>query len=221
MNRIFFTADLHFGHENILKHMPDRPFAADGLIKEHDAWLLSLWKSTVDRKDDIYILGDLTFRDSENARRLLEKLPGRKHLIIGNHDGSVRTYSSYFASVDKIRNLTIKPTRCPFLKNDLRLVLCHYPMITWDHKPYGSIMLHGHSHGRLDEYNANSPDLRFDVGLDGVLSRNLGSKSIDFDHAFVSIEDLYEAAVLKAGSDDFLSYASNFYRHELNNNLKE
>lgn len=40
MNRILFTADTHFGHANILKHMPDRPYAADGMIKEHDEWLL-------------------------------------------------------------------------------------------------------------------------------------------------------------------------------------
>ncbi len=27
MNQIYFTADLHFGHANILKHSPRRPFA--------------------------------------------------------------------------------------------------------------------------------------------------------------------------------------------------
>lgn len=53
----------------------------------HDAWLLDLWRSTVDKKDMVYILGDLTFFKSEDARHLLEKLPGRKYLIAGNHDG--------------------------------------------------------------------------------------------------------------------------------------
>ena len=27
MNQIYFTADLHFGHANILKHSPNRPFS--------------------------------------------------------------------------------------------------------------------------------------------------------------------------------------------------
>ena len=64
MNKIFFTADLHFGHTNILKHQPDRPFAQEG----------------------DYILGDLTFFKSEDARHLLEKLPGQKFLIQGKLD---------------------------------------------------------------------------------------------------------------------------------------
>ena len=50
------------------------------------------------------------------------------------------------------------------------MVMCHYPMVTWNQKPRGSIMLHGHSHGKLDDYNAQSPDLRFDVGIDGTLT---------------------------------------------------
>ena len=50
------------------------------------------------------------------------------------------------------------------------MVMCHYPMVTWNQKPRGSVMLHGHSHGKLDEYNAQSMDLRFDVGIDGELA---------------------------------------------------
>lgn len=214
MERIFFTSDLHFGEENRIKNMSDRPFAAEGLVKEHDAWLMDLWKSTVSRKDDVYILGDLTSLKGDDARRLYEKLPGRKHLISGNHDGAALTYASYFADIHPLRTLLVKQTRCPFLESDLKLVLCHYPMITWNQKKNGSIMLHGHSHGRLDDYNAKSADLRFDVGIDAMLSRQLGTKSIDFDHALIGIEDIYEAAVQKAGSSDFLSYARSFYKAE-------
>jgi calcineurin-like phosphoesterase family protein len=35
----------------------------------------------------VYILGDLTLeKDKEPIRRLLDKLNGKKHLILGNHD---------------------------------------------------------------------------------------------------------------------------------------
>jgi len=213
MNRILFTADLHFGHANILKHMPDRPYATDGMIKEHDEWLLDLWKSSVDKKDDVYILGDLTFFKTEDARHLLEKLLGRKHLVEGNHDGSIRAYSNYFTSVHQILDIDIKQSRCPFIEQTLRLTMCHYPMVTWNHKPYGSIMLHGHCHGKLDEHNALSPDLRFDVGIDGNLSRTIGKENGN-GFALIDIEHLYEAICAKSGSTDFASYANASYKND-------
>jgi calcineurin-like phosphoesterase family protein len=45
MNQIYFTADLHFGHSNILKHSPKRPFSDTVDIVAHDEWLLDLWKN--------------------------------------------------------------------------------------------------------------------------------------------------------------------------------
>lgn len=105
MNKIFFTADLHFGLRNILRDQTDRPFADRDDTEAHDAWLLDLWRSTVDKKDMVYILGDLTFFKSEDARHLLEKLPGRKYLITGNHDGSIKAYSNYFQTTAQILDL--------------------------------------------------------------------------------------------------------------------
>ena len=185
MNKIFFTADLHFGHTNILKHQPNRPFA----------------------QEVHYILGDLTFFKSEDARHLLEKLPGQKFLIQGNHDGSIRAYSNYFKTTAQILDLTVKPTACPFLSENLMLTLCHYPMVTWNHKPYGSIMLHGHCHGKLDEHNRLSNDLRFDVGIDGELAKKAGG--------LVPLELIYETAMEKTGGVSFHQYAKNNYRSEV------
>lgn len=185
MNKILFTADLHFGHTNILKHQPNRPFAQE-----------------VD-----YILGDLTFFKSEDARHLLEKLPGQKSLIQGNHDGSIRAYSNYFKTTAQILDLTVKPTACPFLPENLQLALCHYPMVTWNKKPHGSIMLHGHCHGKLDEHNRLSSDLRFDVGIDGELAKRAGG--------FIPLELIYEAAMEKTGGVPFHQYAKQNYRSEV------
>lgn len=147
MNKILFTADLHFGHTNILKHQPNRPFAQEVDTKAHDEYMLNLWKSSVGKRDLVYILGDLTFFKSEDARHLLEKLPGQKFLIQGNHDGSIRAYSNYFKTTAQILDLTVKPTACPFLSENL---------------------------GKLDEHNRLSSDLRFDVGIDGELAKRAG-----------------------------------------------
>ena len=69
-------------------------------------------------------------------------------------------------------------------------------------------MLHGHSHGKLDEYNAQSMDLRFDVGLDGALA---GLR-------FLTLEDVYKAAKEKIKQyqcASFAEYARNNYKVEL------
>lgn len=206
MNRIFFTADLHFGHQNILRYQTDRPFADRDNTTAHDAWLLDLWRSTVDKKDMVYILGDLTFFKSEDARHLLEKLPGRKYLITGNHDGSVKAYSNYFQTTAQILDLTVRPSMCSRLTDNMVLNLCHYPLLTWNRKPHGSVMLHGHCHGKLDEYNRQSPDLRFDVGIDGELSRRCGG--------FVNVEAVYEAVMEKTKGESFAQYARQNYLPE-------
>ena len=152
MNKIFFTADLHFGHRNILRYQTDRPFADRDDTAAHDAWLLDLWRSTVDKKDMVYILGDLTFFKSEDARHLLEKLPGRKYLITGNHDGSVKAYPNYFQTTAQIL------------------------------------------------------DLRFDVGIDGELSRRCGG--------FISVGAVYEAVMEKTKGEPFAQYARQNYLPE-------
>jgi calcineurin-like phosphoesterase family protein len=104
--------------------------------------------------------------------------------------------------------MRFKPSVAPFLKEDLCVVMCHYPMVTWNQKPRGSIMLHGHSHGKLDDYNALSMDLRFDVGIDGSLA-NLH---------FLTLEDIYNVAIEKIKQYDcntFMEYAQNNYRSEV------
>ena len=78
---VFFSADLHFGHANIIRHCA-RPFAS---VEEMDADLLANWRRRVRADDTVYIVGDLMFycKDPESY---LWQLPGKKHLIVGNHD---------------------------------------------------------------------------------------------------------------------------------------
>ncbi len=79
----FIIADLHFGHENIIKYEA-RPF--NNRI-EMDKRLIELWNSTVGKDDVVYILGDFTLsRSKSTIKNLLDLLNGRKVLIMGNHD---------------------------------------------------------------------------------------------------------------------------------------
>ena len=187
MNRVYFTSDLHFGHASVLKYSLRRPFVDKVEMAEHDDWLLDLWWRTVDSGDTVYLLGDLTAYKGEAVCQLLEKLPGRKILIEGNHDAALNPYCSYFQTVRQLKEVCFKPCDYPFLKEDFWVVMCHYPMLSWNKKQQGAIMLHGHCHGTLDKYNLLSKDLRFDVGIDGTLA-NL---------RFLTLEDIYHAAMQK------------------------
>ena len=51
---IFFTADLHLGHENIIKQC-QRPF---NNVEQMDKELIKNWNSVVNENDEVYILGD-------------------------------------------------------------------------------------------------------------------------------------------------------------------
>ena len=88
---IFFTADLHLGHENVIQFCK-RPFAT---TDEMDEALIGNWNSTVKAKDEVYILGDLTMRPAAEAHSYLTRLNGRKYFIRGNHDRFLKGFEPY------------------------------------------------------------------------------------------------------------------------------
>lgn len=81
----FATADTHFWHTNIIKY-ENRPYNS---IQAMNEGLISRWNSVVSDNDDIYILGDFVWAhqdDANRVRKIIAKLNGIKHLILGNHD---------------------------------------------------------------------------------------------------------------------------------------
>lgn len=136
---IYLTSDLHFGHKNILKYCPKRIekikeycdkngliLTDDNIIEMMDNWLIDLWNSQVTKKDTVYILGDFSFHNAEENKKLLAKLNGTKFLILGNHDGNSDKLTNYFQQITQIKELKYKDesgeTFC--------FELCHYAMVT-------------------------------------------------------------------------------------------
>ena len=54
---IYFTADTHFGHNNVIQFC-DRPFAS---VEEMDEAMIQNWNERVTGNDTVYILGDMFF----------------------------------------------------------------------------------------------------------------------------------------------------------------
>jgi len=79
---IYFTADTHLGHKNVIEYST-RPFIN---AEEMDEVLIKNWNSLVQPCDEVYHLGDFSFHKPAKTAALLNKLNGQKYLIQGNHD---------------------------------------------------------------------------------------------------------------------------------------
>ena len=149
----YFTSDLHFGHENIIKYC-NRPFAN---AAEMDAALISNWNKTVDKDDEVYILGDVFFCKADRAHKILDQLNGRLVLLLGNHDETIANQPSLK------KRFRILPELHFERYDDRHIHMCHYPMLSWNISFHGSYMLHGHVHNSRAVDNENR---RYDVGVD-------------------------------------------------------
>ena len=156
---IFFTADSHLGHKNVLKHS-NRPFAT---IEEHDQAIVQNWNSVVQPNDIVYFLGDLALCHPTMALETASRLNGRKRWIRGNHDHDplVKECSRLFEWVKEMCDISIPDADAN--RGVQHIVLNHYAMRVWNRAHYGSWHLYGHSHGNLpDDPKSQS----FDVGVD-------------------------------------------------------
>lgn len=205
MANIWFTSDLHFSHKNILKHCEAR-LEAFGIpnditdeekVEQHDKYLIKLWNKTISKKDTVYVLGDFSFANAEGTKKILSKLNGYKFLVLGNHDKSSDKLNGHFKQITQMKEIIFKKDNFDFLEEDFGVFCCHYAMITWSRKHYGVCQLMGHSHGRLDDYNEASTDLRVDVGIDGKLAK----------FNFISLEQLYNYFKEKTNGKPFGEYA--------------
>ena len=133
----FYIADMHLGHENIISY-DRRPFLS---VNEMNRVLINNWNRKVGQEDDVYIIGDFSYRSETDPVWYLEQLKGKKHLIQGNHDGQWLRDGramSYLVSVDKM--LFVRDGRD-------NIVLCHFPIAEWNGFRHGSWHIYGHIHG--------------------------------------------------------------------------
>ncbi len=136
-----YIADTHFGHSNILLH-DHRPFPDPDTM---DNTMIELWNARVSKTDDVWILGDFSYRSGKKPEWYLKQLSGRKHLVIGNHDRHLLKDDkalSYFESVDALKMIK---------DGDKEIILCHYPIAEWNGYFHGSYHIYGHIHASRNE----------------------------------------------------------------------
>ena len=141
---IYYTADLHLNHKNIL-HLSQRPFAD---INEMKRTIRDYWNQTVTEQDEVYILGDICLSFNAETENYMHSLHGRKHLIIGNHDKK-------FLKMERFRNLFVSVQNYLEIEDENRnVVLFHYPILEWDGYYKGWYHVYGHVHNNINETTA-------------------------------------------------------------------
>ena len=152
---IYFTADTHFGHENIIK-LCDRPFANK---HDMDHTLISNWNDVVTDSDTVYHLGDFGFKSSAAyLRDIMGRLNGKIILIRGNHDKNTIKANNQCDRFDSVHDM---------LEIDVdgkHVFLCHYPTLEWPRYHQGSYHLFGHVHGNIPSHKLDPRQA--DVGVD-------------------------------------------------------
>jgi calcineurin-like phosphoesterase family protein len=140
MSKIFYIADYHFGHANVIK-FDKRPFDS---IDEMDRKMIENWNTVVSQDDTVYILGDFCWDTEDRWIVILNQLNGKKVLIRGNHD--LKTMSQ------QLRNKfqDIKDYK-EVKDNGKRVLLSHYPMPFY-RGAYNSDIVHlyGHIHVTIE-----------------------------------------------------------------------
>ena len=142
---LFYTADEHYFHRNIIKY-EKRPFKdvnemTEELIKRHN--------EKVSNKDVVVHVGDFSFASKKITQEIIDSLNGKHVFLRGDHDSAIKRIHK------DIQYLEIRKYR------DRVIIACHWAMRVWPMSHYGSWQVHGHSHGKLSPIG-----LQYDVGVD-------------------------------------------------------
>lgn len=139
----WIISDLHFGHLNVISYC-NRPFLD---LAQMNETLTRNWNSVVNNEDLVYVLGDFTlFHSLAKIKEYVEKLNGRKILIMGNHD--TRKPKDY------IEAGFIQATRKPMMVEP-GVILMHEPFTDPKFIAPNYIYFFGHVHDKkclMDDY---------------------------------------------------------------------
>lgn len=155
--RLWFLSDMHFNHPKLAQKygMSDRE-RIEAIIENHNAVVLP--------GDEVWCLGDVALswgkrRHQDHIHQLINRLHGNLHLLVGNHDRDEVTSSPRWNKVTHYHELKVDMGT----EHKQKIVLCHYPITSWNGKHRGAWHLHGHCHGNLTLKLGRAMDVGVDV----------------------------------------------------------
>lgn len=198
----YFTSDLHLGHWNITSYTDRKNVVPP---EEHDSWVISLLNSTLKPGDELWILGDVDFK--EISWELLKPISSNGvfiNVIKGNHDSS--------KTLNKVKEQRIIKAWYHYHEikvKDINTCLFHFPITSWNWRRYGSYHLFGHLHGNKSSATGRC----LDVGLDSAYNIFGEHKLFSEDevHKILSAIDFKNQSHHNTDSNEYKEYK------ELNN----
>jgi calcineurin-like phosphoesterase family protein len=170
-DKLWFTSDTHFFHENIIKYC-NRPFNNADAMND---MLIIYWNDLVKEDDDIIIGGDFIHTGNLTLiKNLLDTLNGVKWLVMGNHDYQNKFDRSIINDWFKGRifdSMDFKVEDSELEDGFMKFHVNHFPCEYWTR---GAVHLHGHIHsGPLSTGNEVLlfKPTRYDMGCDNNLYR--------------------------------------------------
>lgn len=162
---VYFTSDLHFGHELMLKKYPN--FRKGANAAEMDENLIAVWNALITPEDVVYDLGDVSFhKDFARTYEILCRLNGRHFLVRGNHDEQIVARKNELLSRRKADGNFMFEQIADYAFVRLFRVsaaLSHYPMSEWGGCHKGALMLYGHLHANIAPIVGRALNVGFDL----------------------------------------------------------
>lgn len=187
MTNRWFTSDWHFGHVNILNHVPARReylhLSETADVNDMNDALVALWNDQVAPDDTVWVVGDMCMGKVGETIENVGRLNGTKYLVLGNHDRPhpVATkseekraewehlYGQYFEDMVltttlDFDGLQIEVNHFPFPGNDHVTGGERYnnhDITRWSPVDEGQMLVHGHVHDLF-----KTRGRMFNLGLD-------------------------------------------------------
>lgn len=141
--KVYFWSDQHINHHNIIK-FSDRPFHS---TIEMNEYMYSEYFNVVTENDVVVFGGDVAFGDVNETKERLKQLPGKKILVLGNHDFDKNKciFREYHAFDVTVMAFCFQEV----IENKVcNIIVTHYPM-DLSYLPENTINIHGHIHCHL------------------------------------------------------------------------
>jgi calcineurin-like phosphoesterase family protein len=181
--KIYFTSDLHIGHDIVIK-LSKRPFRD---VHHMHQVLINNYNSTVGTQDICYFLGDVGFTNSDTIKSVIDQLYGTKVLIRGNHDNKGHQFYHKCgfdvvlnsASIMVAKNV-VTMSHCPLYgvyREDMTMMDRIDKIENWHGETknykkgfslpnFGQFHLHGHIHSPNGGKSTKTLGKQYDVGVD-------------------------------------------------------